>query len=178
MKNKLITDINHYIDYLNELGLSVTVHGKYASGLLSHNIHFNPFCTYVKTDPQAWQKCIACQQRVFKAYKQEVLFGMCHAGLEEYVFFVNDKIFISVSGYGINRDKALPRINQLCKEFILRKDALLEVYDHNLKHEPEVLPQLRVLIKPLCHMLSLLDIWMANIPESGSDNRAIDAMLE
>lgn len=177
MKNKLITDINNYIDYLNTLGFSVTVHGKYASGFLIHNIHSNPFCTLVKTDPQAWQKCIACQQKVFREHKKEVIFGMCHAGMEEYVFFVNDKIFISVSGYGINRDKALPRIARLSKEYILSKDALLKVYDRSLKHDYENIDHLSVLLRPLCHMLSLLDIWMADIPESDSDSRAFDAML-
>lgn len=177
MKNKLITDINNYIDYLNTLGFSVTVHGKYASGFLIHNIHSNPFCTLVKTDPQAWQKCIACQQKVFREHKKEVIFGMCHAGMEEYVFFVNDKIFISVSGYGINRDKALPRIARLSKEYILGKDALLKVYDRSLKHDYENINHLSVLLRPLCHMLSLLDIWMADIPESDSDSRAFDAML-
>lgn len=177
MKNKLITDINNYIDYLNTLGFSVTVHGKYASGFLIHNIHSNPFCTLVKTDPQAWQKCIACQQKVFREHKKEAIFGMCHAGMEEYVFFVNDKIFISVSGYGINRDKALPRIKRLSKEYILNREELLRVYDSSLKHHQADLEYLTVLIKPLCHMLSLLDIWMLDIKEQDSNNRAFDAML-
>lgn len=175
MKNKLITDINNYIDYLNKLGFSVTVHGKYASGFLIHNIHSNPFCTLVKTDPQAWQKCIACQQKVFKEHKKEVIFGMCHAGVEEYVFFVNDKIFISISGYGINRDKALPRIKHLSKEYILSKNELLKVYDNSLKHTLEDEKYLTLLIKPLCHMLTLLDIWIADTQESCS--KAFDAML-
>ena len=158
MKNKLITDINNYIDYLNTLGFSVTVHGKYASGFLIHNIHSNPFCTLVKTDPQAWQKCIACQQKVFREHKKEAIFGMCHAGMEEYVFFVNDKIFISVSGYGINREKALPRIIRLSKEYILKREELLRVYDSSLKHHQA-------------------DIWMLDIKEQDSNNRAFDAML-
>lgn len=177
MKNKLITDINNYIDYLNGLGLSVTVHGKYASGFLIHNIHSNPFCTLVKTDPQAWQKCIACQQKVFQEHKKEVIFGMCHAGLEEYVFFVTEKIFISVSGYGLDRERALPRIQRLSKAYDLSKNELLNVYDNSLKHEPENMAHLTVLIKPLCHMLSLLDIWMADMQDNDNGNRAFDAML-
>ncbi len=177
MKNKLITDIYNYIDYLNSQGLSVTVHGKYASGLLRHNIHSNSFCFLVKTDPQAWQKCIACQQRVLKEHKKEYIFGMCYAGMEEYVFFVNEKIFVSVSGYGINREKALPRIKRLCKESILHRDELLQLYDRSLKHYHADQEQLMILIKPLCHMLSLLDIWMANISETDSNSKAFDAII-
>ena len=177
MKNMLITDINNYIDYLNSQGLRVTVHGKYASGLLIHNIHSNPFCTLVKTDPQAWQKCIACQQKVFKEHRKEVIFGMCHAGMEEYVFFANDKIFISVSGYGINREKALSRIKRLSKEYILSSDELLKVYDNSLKHNYENIDHLTVLLRPLCHMLSLLDILMADISEGDSGSRGFDTML-
>lgn len=175
MKNKLIADINNYIDYLNQLGFSVTVHGKYASSFLIHNIHSNPFCTLVKTDPQAWQKCIACQRKVFKEYKKGLIFGMCHAGVEEYVYFVNDKLFISVSGYGIHRAKALPRINRLSAEYVLSKEAMLEVYDSSLKHESEDETYLSLLINPLRHMLTLLDIWIADTQES--HNIAFDAML-
>lgn len=177
MKNKLVSDINSYITHLNESGLSVTVHGKAISGLLEHNIHRNPFCSFVKTDNDAWKKCINCQQKVLSESKRESFFGMCHAGIEEYVFFVNDKTFVSVSGYGIDREKAKQRIKALSKDFFLDKEGLLEVYDNSLKHEKEDEKELYLKIKPLCHMLYLLQLISSDVPENEIKNTVFDSLL-
>lgn len=178
MKEKLIYDINRYISYLNNNGLFVTVHGKGISGLLEHNIHRNPFCSLVKTDPNAWQKCIQCQQKVFKEYKKEFFFGMCYAGVEEYVFFANDKIFVSVSGYGINEEKAIERIEYLSREYFLDKKSLLYVYKNGLKKEKENEEQLTTLIKPLCYMLNFLQFIILDIPERVETKSVLfDSML-
>ena len=161
MKNQLINDINNYIEYLNNNGLQVTVHGKDIGGLLQHNIHTNSFCTYVKTDDNAWKRCIECQKKVIGLYEKEFLFGMCHAGVEEYVFFVSDKTFISVSGYAIDSEKAKKKIHRLCDDFYLDKNELLSVYD-KLNHNLENINDLKVKIKPLCYMLRLLQIYLGN----------------
>ena len=178
MKEKLIYDINRYISYLNNNGLFVTVHGKGIGGLLEHNIHRNPFCPLVKTDPNAWQKCIQCQQKVLKEYKKEFFFGMCYAGVEEYVFFANDKIFVSVSGYGINEEKAIERIEYLSREYFLDKESLLYVYKNGLKKEKENEEQLTTLIKPLCYMLNFLQFIILDIPERVETKSVLfDSML-
>ena len=178
MKEKLIYDINRYISYLNNNGLFVTVHGKGIGGLLEHNIHRNPFCSLVKTDPNAWQKCIQCQQKVLKEYKKEFFFGMCYAGVEEYVFFANDKIFVSVSGYGINEEKAIERIEYLSREYFLDKESLLYVYKNGLKKEKENEEQLTTLIKPLCYMLNFLQFIILDIPERVETKSVLfDSML-
>ncbi len=177
MKNQLIKDINRYITHLNDSGLFVTVHGKGISGLLEHNIHRNPFCSLVKTDNLAWDKCKVCQQKVFKEYKKGMLFGMCYAGVEEYVFFVNDKTFVSVSGYGINRERATERINRLADEFYLDSEELLKVYDNSLKHSPEDTNTLSTAIKPLCYMLYLLQLLLAELPEETENRTLFDSIL-
>ena len=178
MKEKLIYDINRYISYLKNNGLFVTVHGKGISGLLEHNIHRNPFCSLVKTDPSAWRKCIQCQQKVFREYKKEFFFGMCYAGVEEYVYFVNDKIFVSVSGYGINEEKAIERIEYLSREYFLDKESLLYVYKNGLKKEKENEEQLTTLIKPLCYMLNFLQFIILDIPERVETKSVLfDSML-
>ena len=97
MKNKLIEDINNYISHLNSAGLYVSVHGKTTGGLLEHNIHENPFCSFVKTNDEVWGKCVKCQQKVFCESNKDYFFGMCHAGVEEYVFFV-DEFPLTTSG--------------------------------------------------------------------------------
>lgn len=177
MNKQLVNDINRYISYLNGTGLFVTVHGKGISGLLEHNIHRNPFCALVKTDAGAWQKCIDCQQRVFKEHKRGCLFGMCHAGVEEYVFFVNEKTFVSVSGYGIHKEKAAERMARLSRDFILDKSELLRVYENSLKHTQENAEELAVRIQPLCHMLRLLQMLLADVPKTQTQSLMYDSVL-
>lgn len=177
MKNTLIRDINNYISYLQKTGLWVTVHGKGIGGLLEHNIHENPYCAYVKTDEAAWQKCIACQQKVYKKSKLGSIFGMCHAGVEEYVFFVGDKLFVSISGYGINQAKALERMKYLSEEFLLDKLQLMQIYEHSLVHVPADKIQLETIVKPLCHMLSLLQLWSTDLSETNTKNKLFDSIL-
>ena len=103
---------------------------------------------------------------------------MCYAGVEEYVFFVNDKIFVSVSGYGINEEKAIERIEYLSREYFLDKESLLYVYKNGLKKENENEEQLTTLIKPLCHMLNFLQFITLDIPERVETKSVLfDSML-
>lgn len=177
MKNKLIQDINNYIKHLNESGLFVSVHGKAISGLLEHNIHNNPYCTFVKTDNEAWEKCIKCQQKVFASCNNDHLFGMCHAGVEEYVFYVDDKTFISVSGYGINEKKANDRMNRLSDEFSIDRSTLSDIYRKSLKHRQEDISELKTLIYPICHMLRLLQLTLGEASESQTESKIFDSIL-
>lgn len=175
--NKLIEDINNYISYLNASGLSVSVHGKIIGGLIEHNTHKNPFCSFVKTNDEAWEKCIKCQQRVFGKSSKECFFGMCYAGVEEYVFFVDDKTFVSVSGYGVDKGKAMECIHRLAHEYRFEMSELLTAYQQGLKHEKEDISQLSVMVKPLCHMLSLLQITIGENSILQTNNKTFDSIL-
>lgn len=179
MNNRLIENINNYIEYLNDKGLSISVHGKLVSGLLEHNIHRNPFCAFIKTNEEAWAKCIKCQKKVFNTYdnSRDHFFGMCYAGVEEYVFYVDGKTFISVSGYGTDEKKAYERIDSLSKEFYFNKSELLSIYKNGLKHTAENISDLKVLIYPLCHMLQLLQLTLGEMPEIQSKNKTFDSIL-
>lgn len=173
----MIQDIDNYILFLKSKGLSVSVHGKSVGGLIRHNIHRNPFCSFVKTSTEAWDKCIKCQQKVLAAYNGDYIFGMCYAGVEEYVFYVSPKSFVSVSGYGINADNASRRITRLANEFSLSKSELLSVYEKGLRHQTEDMQRLKTLVKPLCHMLQLLEIMHGNISDVESKNKLYDSIL-
>lgn len=177
MRNGLINDINSYISYLNSKGLYISVHGKIISGLLEHNIHKNPYCSFIKTSDEAWAHCVKCQQKVFNACNNDCLFGMCYAGVEEYVFYVNSKTFISVSGYGVERKKATERINRISKEFYFDKSELVTIYEQGLKHEKENFAELKTFIKPLCHMLSFLQLTVGNISQTETRNKTFDSIL-
>lgn len=177
MHGNLINNINNYINFLNSKDLSVSVHGKIVSGLLEHNIHRNAFCTFIKTNDEARKKCIKCQQKVFGRCNKDFFLGMCHAGVEEYVFYVDDKTFVSVSGYGIDNKKANERINRLSSEFLLNKSELIKIYDNGLNHKPENIMNLKTLIYPLCHMLQLLQLTLGEISEIETKNKTFDSIL-
>jgi len=177
MTGKLLEDIEKYIEYLGANGLWITVHGQGIDGLLEHNIHRNPYCALVKTDGAAWQRCKQNQEKVFRRCGQDCLFGMCYAGMEEYVFFVNDKTFVSVSGYGIHKEKASERIHRLTQEYFLKEKELLHVYENSLKHRPEDAERLAVLVRPLCHMLQLLQLQLADAPPTATKSAMFDSIL-
>ncbi len=177
MQNGLIKDIDSYISFLNGKGLMVSVHGKIINGLIEHNLHKNPYCSFIKTDDDAWARCVKCQQKVFNACNNDFLFGMCWAGVEEYVFYVDAKTFVSVSGYGVNKEKATERITRLSHEYHLDQSELLTIYEQGLKHETEPLQELKTLIRPLCHMLALLQITIGNISNIESKSKTFDSVL-
>ena len=105
MIQKLLEDINQYIEYLKQIGLQITIHSNAhhnLAGLFQFNYHENAFCRLVKSEPEAWKKCVCMQQKIFRRQDKAPFFGMCHAGVEEYIFYAGDKTFVSISGYGTN----------------------------------------------------------------------------
>lgn len=177
MEISLIKDINNYINFLNSKNLYISVHGKLASGLLEHNIHTNPYCSFIKTNDDAWTQCIKRQHKVFNACNNDCLFGMCWAGVEEYVFYVDSITFISVSGYSINKKRATERINRLSQDYNFNLLELENVYENGLKHTEEDIEELKTLIKPLCHMLTLLQLSLGNVSQIESKNKLFDSIL-
>lgn len=177
MRNKLISDINNYISYLNGKGYFVSVHGKTICGLLENNSHTNPFCSFIKTNTDAWDRCIKCQQKVFKYADKEEFYGMCFAGVEEYVFFSDPKTFVSVSGYGIDEKNAMVRISSVSKEYKIDKKALTDVYKRGLIHSAPNTEELKTLINPLCHMLSLLQLTLGENLETETRSKTFDSVL-
>ena len=62
MKESLITDINNYIPFLTSMDYYVTVREKRIAGLPEHNVHNNPFCSFVKTNSAAREYRVNCRQ--------------------------------------------------------------------------------------------------------------------
>ncbi len=72
--------------------------------LQKYNLHKSPYCYYVKNDRGHYRKCLACQRAVCrKCRKTESFFGVCHAGVLEYISRIEMHGetcgFVSVSGY-------------------------------------------------------------------------------
>ena len=72
------------------------------------------------------------------------------------IYLIDDKMFISVSGYGIDREKAYQRIEKLAEDFYLKKEELFRVYENHLKHEKEDPEELNILIKDMRENLQLI----------------------
>ena len=103
----ILQDITRYIDFLIETNkFSVTLHGSFTAvpGFIRYNFHLNPYCRFVKTVTESWKVCIDKQNKVFKKCEAGgAFFGVCHAGVGEYVYpvTVNGKNvgFVSVGGF-------------------------------------------------------------------------------
>ena len=62
-----------------------------------------------------------CRQKVCQKSSEGIFLGMCHVGIEEYVFFVNSGSFVR---YGINKEKAFERIRALSQKYCLNLEEL------------------------------------------------------
>lgn len=159
----IIHDIMEYIECLKKHGLLITFHMKYGIFrdyiylLTEGNIHNSSYCLYVKSDTEAWSHCVECQKKIFERLEKDGAFlGMCYAGVEEYIFPVKDEeifAFISVSGYGINKAEALPRMRHISERYMLSYDKLNKIYDDSLTHCEPKFEEISALVMPLCHML-------------------------
>lgn len=165
-KEKTEEKIALYIEYLKkEHNLAISVHLAdkymyvffYARKLRNYNIHVNPYCFYVKSDPVKHQKCLKCQKMVLSKCKtSEKYTGICYAGVSEYIhgIFIDDIAagFISISGY---RDQKIPV-------------GIDKYYDTGMKNEEIPVGILDTLIPPLCIMIEKL------IGEIGCDSSEDD----
>lgn len=108
-----LKDIGRYIDHLTATNaFSVTLHGDFVAvpELIRYNFHLNPYCRFVKTVTENWETCVKKQCQVFEKCNEGEFFGVCHAGVGEYVYpiTVNGCTvgFISVGGYkGTNEEE-------------------------------------------------------------------------
>ena len=62
-----------------------------------------------------------CRQKVYQKSSEGIFLGMCHAGIEGYVFFVNSGSFVR---YGINKEKAFERMRALSQKYCLNFEEL------------------------------------------------------
>ncbi|MDP4133366.1 MAG: AraC family transcriptional regulator [Bacillota bacterium] len=90
MINKLICDIKKYVEYLEKQKIYVSIHTnftEYMLPLIEYNIHKNPKCLLIKSDNEAWDRCIKQHSNDFHD-KSDVKFRVCHANVEEFIFFL------------------------------------------------------------------------------------------
>lgn len=158
-----LNNIKNYILFLKATqNLSISLHtikfnSVINSGTLSpFNIHDNSYCTAIKTKSSAYEHCINCQNRAFNKCKDGPFYGICYAGVGEYVYPIynteNCVGFISVSGYKTRNFESY--INKVSKNYGFNKKELKNVY-YTLKSEEKTKEYINTLILPLCDMLEL-----------------------
>ena len=152
-----------YIDYLKqECGLSVSLHllcrtgHSLAERLLPYNLHENPYCLYLKLQPEMWHACVRRQSRVLDACRGGAICGTCHAGVRELVYpiLANGEAvgFISVSGFA-DENGAVYRARIAEKYGFLREE--LDALYTRLSSAPPDRARTDTLLYPLCAMLTL-----------------------
>ncbi len=169
MINRLVSEISDYFHYLKtEHGDYVSFHNfriplqDYLSCLGPHNISGCPFCSYVKSDPAVWNRCIRHQSSVYGACGQGPFCGTCHAGVGEYVFPISDLDgsilgYISLGGYGLFPDEARGKMGHLAEKYGLNRRELEQIYRSTVKKEPKDPEALRARTAPLSSMFVLLN---------------------
>ncbi len=107
-------DILNYINFLicNQK-LYISLHGEILnfSKLSKYGIHAHPFCVHIKNACDMAETCRAQQKKVLKHCNGAPFFGVCHAGMGEFIYPLKDEStvfgFISVSGYEANTEKGI-----------------------------------------------------------------------
>lgn len=176
MIESIVENIKNYIEYLTSLGFTVSYHDpkhyflRYAHLLAPFNTHKNAYCDCVKQSPDAHKRCQLKQAgQVFEHAKNGAYYGMCWAGVEEFVFPIKDDsvclAFISVSAYSTDRNRAMPRLERVSTEFNLDRSALIDAH-LKLKNAVPNAELLTTLIEPLCNMFTLLYLKTENTPQS------------
>ena len=65
----------------------------------------------------------------------------------------------------------------LAKKYYFDKTELKNLYNNALMNKKEDLTELKTLIKPLCHMLSLLQLIIGDISQAETKNKTFDSIL-
>lgn len=170
-----IDEICDYIEYLrNSQNLQVTLHPSRHNlaittnaKLMKYNLHYNPYCLYLKTDADMWLTCIRRQKKINAAIEAGAFCGTCHAGVFEFVYPIYDHKtnngFISVSGYHGGKE-GISKSLHTTAPYAFNREILNQLYDDTLYREIPSREFVDALLYPLVRMLELLAV-KSNIPK-------------
>ena len=172
--DKLLKDIKDYILYLEkEKNLDVCICDinnalfPFIAELSPHNSHKNFFCTFLKKDAHLQKTCILHQLKVRSALeKRDFFFGMCHAGVYEYVFKISHGKewlgFISLSSYCKNKEKSHKALNEICEKHGFNKKELRRIFNTTMKNEIPSIEEIKPLAFALSRQIELLYLHINN----------------
>lgn len=156
-----LKDISRYIDFLIATNdFSVTLHGSFTAvpELIRYNFHLNPYCRFVKTVTENWDICVKKQYKVFKKCTEGEFFGVCHAGVGEYVYPVTvsgkNAGFISVGGFkGTDESEAQSKAAHFAFKNRIDKQKIMGLRDEFLNPVIPEKKKIDTVIHPLLFML-------------------------
>ena len=165
--DELINTIAKYIKWLKEnKDYNIAIHlfpvrFKFVMDrLIKFNIHNNPYCLAVKSNTEMWNKCVKSQNKILCIKSSEPFFGMCHAGICEFVFpLISSETlgFISITGYCSDLKKAAARINKIAENSCISGKQLLKQYKLSTTSELPDFDEMKALIDPIRQMIYRLD---------------------
>lgn len=171
MIDNLINDISNYIKWLKEnKQYNITLHlfpirFKFVMDrLIEFNIHNNPYCLAIKSNADVWNRCVQSQNKILNIKNSEPFFGMCHAGICEFVFplITQENLgFISVTGYCSDFKKAKSRIEHIAHDVCVSQKQLIKQYKLSATTDLPDFEEMKILLNPLCHMVYKLDDYTA-----------------
>lgn len=178
MIQELLDEIVSYFSYLqSQHGDFAAFHNAciplegYMAKRAPYTINRNPYCLFVKSDPQVWNHCVQRQEKVVRRCEDGAFCGTCYTGMGEYVFPIQDLDrrvlgFISVSGYKIDPETAKSKMRHFSWKFGMPLNTLEHLYGESLREPTEPSEILQARIAPLCNMFVLLHHALGMIPES------------
>jgi len=95
----------------------------------------------IKTNEELWDKCKCFKERICNKFENtnSMLYGMCHAGIEEFILPVKYKgkliALIHAGSFCSNEYKSIKRIKNICKKYKFDEKLLLESYFANVQRE-------------------------------------------
>lgn len=106
--------------------------------------HTNPFCMFMKSDREHYRVCLSMIRRIYHKCETErkTFFGVCHAGLGEYVIpiFDGDTLLgsINVGFFQTDEAKTMRRIRRACtSEPLLDENEAIRLY-HSYISNPNI----------------------------------------
>ncbi len=182
--NISIENVTNYIDFLSvKQGLKITLHGEIACfhALVKYNFHSVPYCQYVKNTCRCVEYCIEKQDKVKEKCRGGEFYGICYAGVGEFVYPICDKTdvvgFISISGYK-NKDDSIARqkLSHFVEKYGVDRSEATKMWEKSLNDEIPDKNVLDTVIMPLKFMLEA--IWREQIkPNESSDKTLYSEIL-
>jgi AraC-type DNA-binding domain-containing proteins len=122
--------------------------------------HTNPFCMYIKQDKDKYFDCLSMIRKMYNKCDRlkSNCFGMCHAGLGEYVVPISDgeTLFgsINIGFFPVGKERSSYRIKKVCQSSeILDTDTALKLYNKHIRvptiSPDELLPMIEVVAEYL-----------------------------
>lgn len=149
--------------------------------LFPYNSHACPYCLELKSHSEIWDECIFRQSKIIKKCSEGIFYGMCYAGIEEYVIsLIYDSSvfgFISVSGYCTNYEEGIARVCNISSKYNLDKEHILDIYNKSVKN---VLPSktlIRQTVGVLARLMELLCIKVIRYSVAAENSTNADIIL-